>query len=92
MDMSTLLIIAAGLLFVIMFLPDILPFCACCRKVKPLTSFKVVKPGRLVFNYSSSTSICKRCSIKYNIESITDYETLKRIRRKVEMEIDEKSL
>jgi hypothetical protein len=75
-------IIPAAITIFILLFPDIFPKCYLCDKKKLWFHFKIrefisLKPG-----YGSSKSVCKKCCSKYNIDSRTEMERVRRIKRK----------
>jgi len=87
MDILTLLAVLALILLIFMFLPDILPYCQCCKKVKLRLLFRIHKPKGVLPGHSGNISICKKCCKKYCLDSIEEYKTIRDIKRKIETQV-----
>jgi hypothetical protein len=74
----------SALFFFIVFFPDIFPRCASCRKIKFRASFRVHGISGVGLGYSKQRSVCRKCCMKYNIETLGDYKRIDDIRRKIE--------
>ena len=88
MSIFTLFMLFATTLLIYMLIPDILPRCSCCGKLKLRTFFRVHKTTGLKPGYSSNKSICKKCCRKYEIDDLDGYYRFDHIRRKVVIDLD----
>jgi hypothetical protein len=88
MHIYILLIIPVGLLCVLVFLPELLPRCSCCKKLKPRIFFKIHTSVGLNPGYRGNMSVCRKCSKRYNIYNLDDLKVFKSIRRKVEVQVE----
>lgn len=87
MRISTLVYIAAGSAILALLLPDMFAVCSCCGKVKTTLSMRFRKFNSRGLFSTSKKSLCKKCSKRYNIDSMIQFEQLEKIKRKVEMEL-----
>lgn len=90
MEITTLFIIIAALLIIVMFWPDIFPYCSSCKKVKPRFRFKIHKSVNLRLGYSANRSVCKKCCGKYGIDSLREYERIEQIRKRLQYRLQNK--
>jgi hypothetical protein len=85
MDICLFFITAAVVLALLFFLPGAFKRCPCCGSIKP----------RFLFGYMNSKSgcfakqLCKKCRIRYGINSLEEFRRMDIIRRKVEAEFYE---
>lgn len=82
-----LIAVVSAIILFRMFLPDLLPRCACCGKLKPRFFIRIHKPVSLHPGYRGTRSVCVRCCRKYDIESLADLERVNRIRRRLKLRI-----
>jgi hypothetical protein len=75
-------LLAAGVLF-ILNIPEIMPKCSCCKKIKVRFLMGIHQAVTINPGYSGNRSVCKKCCKKYNIRSIKDLEQLQDIQKKI---------
>lgn len=90
MDISLLLLSGATVLFFILFLPDLLPYCRSCKRLKLRWQFKYHQTGRSPSGYASNMSLCTKCCRKFGINSMEEARQLVNIRKKIEMDTRDK--
>jgi hypothetical protein len=90
MDISIILLITIFLLFLLVFFSDLFPKCSMCRKIKFRPFFRLHKSGSILPGYHASKSVCKKCCSKFNIHSFNDYEYIKRLKMKIELDLNMK--
>lgn len=83
-------IVLAALLLTVLFLPDLLPRCSCCLRLKPRPLFRIHKAVGLNPGYRGYRSVCKKCCRKYDINGLSDLDRLKSIRRRLMLEMIKK--
>ena len=88
MDISTLFILIGIIMLCIVFFPDAFPFCSCCKRIKPRPFFRIHKTVNIRFGYSANISICKKCSTRYNISSLSEYKQLEKVRKKIHIKLN----
>jgi hypothetical protein len=81
------LYIAAGSAVLALLIPDLFSICSCCGKVKTSWHIKFQKTRTQGLFATSRKSLCKKCSKRYNIDNMIQFEQLEKIKRKVEMEL-----
>ena len=83
---ALMIIIPAAIAIFVIMLPDIFPQCYVCgeKKVRPL--FRIHRIVSLKPGYSSAKSVCEKCCRKFDIESTSDMERVRRIKRKAMLE------
>ncbi|MDP4117404.1 MAG: hypothetical protein Q8903_14815 [Bacteroidota bacterium] len=79
-----MLIFLIIVVLVIMYIPDLIPRCACCRHIKPRFAFRVHKLTGVAPGYRGNTSICKKCCRHYNISTIEELRTLNKLKKRIE--------
>jgi len=77
-------IIAAIILF-FLFLPDIMPRCSCCKKLKLRPFFRIHRVVSINPGYGGCRSVCTKCCRKYNITDIRQLDKIIDIKRKLRM-------
>ncbi len=87
MSITFFFFISFILLSILFFLPALFPRCSCCKKFKPRPFFKLHASVKIGLGYSVNSSVCSKCSIRYNINSLDDLKRLKEIKRKIETNI-----
>lgn len=80
-------ILLAVLLLLLLFLPDLLPRCSCCLRLKPRPLIRIHRAVGLNPGYKGYRSVCKKCCRKYDISELSDLDRLKRIRRRIMLEM-----
>jgi hypothetical protein len=84
-------IIAAIILF-LLFLPDILPKCSCCKKFKLRPFMRIHRAISINPGYGGSRSVCIKCCRQYNITNIQELDKLMDVRRRLRLESLSKGL
>ncbi|WP_170137980.1 hypothetical protein [Anaerobacterium chartisolvens] len=87
MSINVLMLAVLALIIILVFLPDIFPFCSSCKRIKPRTAFKIHKPLSPIPGYSSNKSVCKKCCMKYGIYSLSEFKRLERIKKSVSLHV-----
>lgn len=82
----------AVLVLFILFLPDIMPRCSCCKKLKPRPFFRIHRAVGINPGYGGSRSVCSKCCRQYNITNIQELDKVLDIRRKLRLESLSKGL
>lgn len=77
-----LLILGAAVGFIV-YLPELLPRCSVCKKIKPRWRFGLHTDVSLSLSRKGNKSVCKRCCSKEEIQSIADLRTKKEIKDRV---------
>ncbi len=85
------LIISALVLFTL-FLPDIMPRCSCCKRLKPRPFFRIHRAVSINPGYGGSRSVCTKCCRQYNIANIQELDKFMDIRRRLHLESLSKGL
>lgn len=76
--------ISAVILF-LLFLPDIMPRCSCCNRLKPRLFIRIHRGIGMSPGYGGNRSVCTKCCREYNIETLNDLEKLINIKRKLHL-------
>lgn len=84
MYIGQLLLILIISVLLILYIPELIPRCACCRKIKPRYTFKIHKLTGISPGYRGNTSICKKCCRHYDISSVEELRSLNKLKKKVE--------
>ena len=85
--MYTFLIVSSVLAVFITLIPDIFPYCSCCRKKKFRPFFKLHVPVSFKLWYGGYKSVCRKCCRKYYINSIDDLNNVLRLKKYTEAKI-----
>lgn len=80
------LIIMTVALLLLLFLPDLIPRCSSCNRLKPRTLIRIHKPVGLSPGYRGNRSVCIKCCRKYNISTLSDLDRLDIIKRHIRLE------
>ena len=83
--------ISAIVLF-LLFLPDLMPRCCCCNKLKPRPFIRIHRVVGINPGYGGSRSVCTKCCREYSIENLKDLDQLFTIRRKIRLDSLSKDL
>lgn len=78
-------VLSAVILF-LLFMPDMFPMCALCRRKKPRFLFRIHRAVSINPGYSGSRSVCTKCCRDHDIEDLEDLDRLIMIRRKVRLD------
>ena len=76
-----LAILGASVSFII-FIPEIFPRCAICRKIKLRFRFLLHTHISLSLTRNGNKSICKKCCSKENIHTFSDFTTKHEIKKR----------
>jgi hypothetical protein len=90
MHIYVFFMISASLICILIFLPELLPRCSCCRRLKPRVFFKIHTCVGLNPGYRGNLSVCRKCSKRYGISNLDDYKVFNTVRRKVEVQMGTK--
>ena len=82
MSIYSFLLYTSIFLVVVVFIPDIFPYCSNCKSFKFRSCFKIHKAVKIRLWYSANKSICKKCCQKYNIENFAEYEQFERAKKR----------
>ena len=75
----------AAIILFILFLPDIMPRCSCCNKLKLRPFIRIHRAVSINPGYGGSRSVCTKCCRQYNITNIQDLDKLIDIKRKLRL-------
>jgi len=76
--------ISAIILF-LLFLPDIMPRCSCCEKLKLRPFIRIHRGVAMNPGYRGNRSVCTKCCRRYNIETLSDLDRIISIKRKLRL-------
>lgn len=82
----------AAIVLLLLFLPEIMPRCSCCKKLKPRPFMRIHRAVSINPGYGGSRSVCTKCCRQYNITDIQGLDRLIDIRRKLRLETLSKGL
>jgi hypothetical protein len=85
-------VILTAAVLLLLFLPDLLPRCSCCGRLKPRPFIRLHKPVGLNPGYGGNRSVCIKCCRKYDISVLSDLDRLNGIKRRLRLEALKKEL
>lgn len=85
-------ILFSAVILLLLFLPDLLPRCSCCGKLKPRPFIRIHRPVGLNPGYRGNRSVCIKCCRKYDITALSDLNRLNVIKRQIRLEALKKEL
>ncbi|MBE7056716.1 MAG: hypothetical protein E7388_04665 [Ruminococcaceae bacterium] len=78
----TVKILIFALLVFIIYIPEILPRCDCCHKIKLRGKFKFHVQTKMTLTRKGKLSLCKTCCEKENFTSVSKYCHYKETKKK----------
>jgi len=75
----------SALIMFLLFLPDIMPRCSCCGRLKPRPFIRIHRGIGMNPGYRGNRSVCTKCCRKYDIESLSDLDRIADIKRKLRL-------
>lgn len=85
-------ILFSAVILLLLFLPELLPRCSCCGKLKPRPFIRIHRPVGLNPGYRGNRSVCIKCCRKYDITVLSDLDRLNVIKRQIRLEALKKDL
>lgn len=86
MDISVMFILILILLLFIVLFPECIPYCQNCKRLKFRFFFKIHISESIRSGYAGTKSICKKCCKKYNLNTLSEYKQIEKIRKKLQID------
>lgn len=85
MQKLLLLVIVFFVILFFLYIPELFPYCACCRKKKPRPFFRLHKAVGLSPGYRGCRSVCSKCCRKYDLNDFRDLDRFMEVSRKLQI-------